>query len=89
MVAVKKLAIAAVLVVLVVVSLGLVFITAGGERPASCVPSNITTASVAEIPAVAGYSGDQLVNAAAIMNTGTALGVNIEGQTIAVMTAMV
>jgi hypothetical protein len=87
-IAVKKLVIAAVLVVLVVVSMGLVFISGGGERPTACVPSTITTASVAEIPAVAGYSGDQLVNAAAIMNAGTAAGVNIKGQTIAVMTAM-
>jgi hypothetical protein len=85
---VKKVAIAAVLVVLVMVSMGLVFITAGGQRPTSCVPSTINTATVADIPAVAGYSGDQLVNAAAIMNAGSAAKVGIQGQTIAVMTAM-
>src|ERR1700760_2000495 len=38
--------------------------------------------------AVDGYSGDQLANAAAIINAGTALGVGIEGDEIGVMTAM-
>jgi len=85
---VGKLVAAAVVCILVLVGIGLVFITGGGERPTACVPSTINTASIAEIPAVAGYSGDQLVNAAAIMNAGTAAKVNIEGQTIAVMTAM-
>ncbi|MFT7712320.1 hypothetical protein ACMT9Y_15275 [Clavibacter tessellarius] len=37
---------------------------------------------------VAGYSGDQLANAAAIMNAGAALGLDAQGQTIGVMTAM-
>lgn len=37
---------------------------------------------------VAGYSGEQLVNAAHIMNAGAALGLSVRDQTIAVMTAM-
>jgi murein DD-endopeptidase MepM/ murein hydrolase activator NlpD len=38
--------------------------------------------------AVAGYSGEQLVNAALIMNAGAGLGLSVRGQTIGVMTAM-
>lgn len=38
--------------------------------------------------AVSGYSGEQLKNAAIIINTGAHLGINTQGQTIAVMTAM-
>ncbi|CAM3916657.1 M23 family metallopeptidase [Nocardiopsis rhodophaea] len=37
---------------------------------------------------VAGYSGEQLVNAALIMNAGEALGLSVRDQTIGVMTAM-
>ncbi|MGF1662337.1 MAG: M23 family metallopeptidase [Kineosporiaceae bacterium] len=37
---------------------------------------------------VAGYAGEQLANAALIIDTGHALGVPLHGQTIAVMTAM-
>ena len=45
---------------------------------------------VATLPrgAVARYRGEQLVNAALIMNAGQALGLNVRAQTIAVMTAM-
>jgi len=38
--------------------------------------------------AVAGYGGQQLVNAALIVNAGQALGISVRGQTIGVMTAM-
>lgn len=38
--------------------------------------------------AVPGYSGDQLVNAALIMNAGAARGLSVRAQTIGVMTAM-
>ncbi len=37
---------------------------------------------------VAGYAGEQLRNAALIMNAGAALGLSVHGQTVGVMTAM-
>jgi murein DD-endopeptidase MepM/ murein hydrolase activator NlpD len=48
------------------------------------------TVDPGKLPAgsIAGYSGEQLVNAALIMNAGAALGLSVRGQTIGVMTAM-
>ena len=48
------------------------------------------TVDPATLPAgaVAGYSGEQLVNAAHIMNAGAAMGLSVRDQTIGVMTAM-
>lgn len=76
-----------VVVLLVVIFTGLLLVTGGGPNSAcAAIAANAQTA--AEHEAVDGYEGDQLVNAAAIMNAGAALGVNVEGQTIGVMTAM-
>jgi murein DD-endopeptidase MepM/ murein hydrolase activator NlpD len=46
--------------------------------------------TVADVPAgsIAGYTGEQLANAATIVRTGQALGVDVRGQAIGVMTAM-
>jgi hypothetical protein len=77
----------ALLVVLVFVLTGIVFVTGGGKN--SCaVAATLSPATVAGLDPVAGYSGDQLVNAAAIITAGAAAGVNVKGQTLAVMTAM-
>jgi peptidase M23-like protein len=55
----------------------------------ACTPTG-TSVSVSGVPPlpVAGWSGDQLVNAALIMEAGEALGVSARGQVIGVMTAM-
>ena len=81
-----KLGGAALLIVLVIVFSGIVLITGGGNNSSCAVTLN--PASAADLEPVAGYSGDQLVNAAAIINAGAAAGVNVQGQTLAVMTAM-
>lgn len=48
-----------------------------------------TSVDASQLPAEVGnYSGEQLANAAAIINAGSALGISAHGQTIAVMTAM-
>ncbi|WP_104081097.1 hypothetical protein [Cryobacterium sp. Y11] len=77
----------ALLIVLVFAFTGIVFVTGGGKN--SCaVAATISPATVADLEPVAGYSGDQLVNAAAIITAGAAAGVNVKGQTLAVMTSM-
>lgn len=81
-----KLGGAALLIVLVIVFSGIVLVTGGGNNSSCAVTLN--PASAADLEPVAGYSGDQLVNAAAIINAGAAAGVNVQGQTLAVMTAM-
>lgn len=55
---------------------------------ASCGPA--AAVDLADVPstAVAGYSGDQLTNAALIMNAGADMGLQRDAQVIAVMTAM-
>jgi hypothetical protein len=58
----------------------------GGSSACAATAVNVETASAHT--AIEGYSGDQLVNATAIMNAGAALGVNAKGQEIGVMTAM-
>jgi len=65
-----------------------VTVIGGGGQSSACAASAVNVETAAAHPAVAGYSGDQLVNATAIMNAGAALGVNMQGQTIGVMTAM-
>lgn len=59
-----------------------------GSTAQSCggIAANPTTAATQ--PPVDGYAGDQLVNAAAIMNAGAALGITGTGQALGVMTAM-
>ena len=77
----------ALLIVLVFAFTGIVFVTGGGKN--SCaVAATISPATVAGLEPVAGYSGDQLVNAAAIITAGAAAGVNVKGQTLGVMTSM-
>nr|WP_181716133.1 hypothetical protein [Cryobacterium sp.]QJS06308.1 putative conjugative transfer protein [Cryobacterium sp.] len=76
----------ALLIVLVFAFTGIVFVTGGGKNCA--VAATISPATAANLEPVAGYSGDQLVNAAAIINAGAAAGVNVKGQTLGVMTAM-
>jgi hypothetical protein len=63
--------------------------TENGIQAAACdgVPGSLTVAGV-PVGAVAGYTGEQLANAATIVRTGQALGVDARGQAIGVMTAM-
>ncbi|WP_241992708.1 hypothetical protein [Cryobacterium lactosi] len=75
-------------VLLVFIFTGLLLITGGGPGTSACAAVAANPQGAAERSAVAGYQGDQLVNAALIMNAGATLGVNVHGQTIAVMTAM-
>ncbi|KFF58833.1 hypothetical protein JF66_15605 [Cryobacterium sp. MLB-32] len=72
---------------LVVIFTMLLLITGGGPN-AACAAVSANPQAAADHPGVAGYQGDQLVNAAAIMNAGASLGVTVQGQTLAVMTAM-
>ncbi|ROQ30880.1 hypothetical protein EDF46_3390 [Frondihabitans sp. PhB188] len=79
------------LVVLLLVFLftGAAIIGSGGpEGSSACAATAVTVETASAHTAIDGYSGDQLVNATAIMNAGAALGVNTQGQTIGVMTAM-
>ena len=74
-------------VLLVVIFTTLLLISGGGPNGAyAAVSANPQTA--AAHGEVAGYQGDQLVNAATIMNAGASLGVTMHGQTLGVMTAM-
>lgn len=50
--------------------------------------ATVDSATAAAMPAVAGYFGEQLVNAAAIMNAAVAHGLDRRAQVLAVMTAM-
>lgn len=75
--------------------LGSVLLLGGQQATAAgCGPAapgiSVDVAALAGLPGgtVAGYSGTQLTNAAAIINTGQALGMDVRAQTIAVMTAM-
>jgi hypothetical protein len=79
---------AGVVVLLVVLFTGVLILGGGGSGQNACAAVTANTTAAETANAVEGYSGDQLVNAAAIMNAGAALGVNAKGQTIAVMTAM-
>ena len=55
----------------------------------SCSPTGINIAMVQQITdSIDGYKGDQLVNAAEIMNAATSLKLYAQGQTIAVMAAI-
>lgn len=76
--------------------LGLIFtivLISGSGQSASasdCTPAGSSDIDLANLPtgSVAGYSGEQLMNAALIVNAGKAAGLNVKGQTIGVMTAM-
>jgi surface antigen len=72
-----------------VVLLAASFVLSTGTGAAACTPGGISVETVSKITdSVDGYSGDQLVNAATIMNVGTSLGLGAQAQTIAIMTAM-
>ncbi|WP_410551278.1 CHAP domain-containing protein [Arthrobacter sp. SIMBA_036] len=65
----------------------------GGSQAAAdvCSPgAGSVSADQSKLPrvAVAGYQGEQLTNAALVINAGKALGLSARGQTIGVMTAM-
>ena len=59
-----------------------------GTASGHCGTSDIPAGASSTVGTVAGYSGDQLENAAAIINAGTALGVSTQGDIIGVMTAI-
>ncbi|AWG02927.1 hypothetical protein DZF92_01590 [Clavibacter michiganensis subsp. insidiosus] len=63
-----------------------VFAAPGGG--AGCTVGSASIDAAKAHDPVAGYSGDQLVNAASIINAGAALGVSSQGQIVGVMTAM-
>ena len=70
---------------------GFLLLLAPEEKPESaCAPGSAITVAVADYAgaSVAGYGGEQLGNAAAIVNAGAALGLSVRDQTIGVMTAM-
>ncbi|MBE0011618.1 CHAP domain-containing protein [Arthrobacter sp. AET 35A] len=65
----------------------------GSDQPASandCTPASDSEIDPEDLPTetIAGYSGEQLVNAALIVSAGEALDLSVKGQTIGVMTAM-
>ena len=65
--------------------IGTTFILSAVQTPqGSCGPASATTVQ----GDVAGYSGEQLQNAAAIMNAATSLGLSPRAQLLGVMTAM-
>lgn len=69
-----------------------VLLVGGTEAEADCAPVGGTAVTIdpAEVPdtAIAGYTRDQLVNAAHIIEAGQALGLGVRDLTIGVMTAM-
>ena len=71
----------------VLVLVGALVLGTGGSQFA-CGATAADAETAASRPPIDGYAGDQLVNAAAIMNAGAALGLDTTGQTIGVMTAM-
>lgn len=68
---------------------GATLVLSGGTGSAGCGAGQVEASTLAASgQSIAGYSGDQLANAAAIMNAATRLGLNVQAQTIGVMTAM-
>lgn len=64
-------------------------VLSSGTGAAACSPGGVDLDQVGKITdSIDGYSGDQLVNAADIMNAATSLGLTAEAQTIAVMAAI-
>lgn len=77
------------LLVVPVLAVATLLLGTPGAFGGACTPGGSLTVTIAELPgAVAGYTGEQLTNAAAIITTGAQLGVPARGQAIAVMTAM-
>ena len=60
--------------------------TSHGTSDCGTAPINVATAATG--PPIAGYTGDQLANAAIIINTGNTSGLDSHGETLGVMTAM-
>lgn len=56
--------------------------------PPACGANGISVNAASLTGTIAGFHGDQLTNAAAIVNAGAQLGVNTQAQTIALMTAI-
>ena len=75
-------------VVLVIVFTGVALITGGNPQNGACAATAADATAAAGHDPVAGYGGEQLANAAAVMNAGAVLGVPVQGQIIGVMTAM-
>lgn len=83
----------AAVVALAVASVGLVLFVGSGlsqsQPAAACQPGQPVTVAGGALPGeVAGWSGEQLANAAATVRAGADLGIDARGQAIAVMTAM-
>lgn len=64
------------------------FVLGSGGSQSACGATAADATAASTHAAIAGYSGDQLANAAEIMNAGAALGLDTTGQAIGVMTAM-
>lgn len=71
---------------LVVTLTGTVVLSSG--TPQGCGTTTVDAQKVAAAGTVAGFSGDQLVNASLIMNAATSLGLPTQAQVIGVMTAI-
>jgi len=72
-----------------VAAVGLLAVANDAVTRAECGPGGPAILPTDELPAsVAGYSGEQLANAAAIMRAAVPLAVGVHGQRVAVMTAM-
>jgi len=65
------------------------FLLSSGTGASACTPGNVNIAAVAKVTdSIDGYSGDQLVSAAQIMNAALSLNLTGQAETIGVMTAM-
>lgn len=65
------------------------FVLSTGTGASACAPGTINIDAVAKATdSIDGYTGDQLVNAAQIMNAATSLNLTGQAETIGVMTAM-
>ncbi|NMR32476.1 CHAP domain-containing protein [Crystallibacter degradans] len=73
-----------------VLAIPLLFSGSGTASAAGCVPAGSPQPGTPDIPdgTVAGYSGEQLENAALIIEAGQSAGLDLHGQSIGVMTAM-
>ncbi len=67
---------------------GLAAVQAPQRPPSGCGGPAALVVNASGVTSVAGYSGEQLVNAALVINGGQALGLPLQAQLIAVMTAM-
>ena len=77
-----------IIVVASIIALVLLFMTGGSSVAACAGAAGPVDPGKAPTGPVAGYSGDQLTNAALIMNAATAVGLDRQAQVVGVMTAM-